>query len=400
MFFAGIDWSEDHHDVVVVGPDREKVASRRVSHSAEGLADLTAWLASLASPQEIACIVETRHGLLIQALLEAGLPVYPVNPLTVDRLRRPSGAKTDALDAWLLARHGCNELDQLRRLEPDTPLLEELKLLTRDRQTLIREHTRLIQQLQACLKAYYPLALSLFGKLSQPVALEFLRTYPTPESIQKATAEEIAALLRKHRYPKAREKAEAILASAHRPQMRASAPTTRAKSRLMLALSRQLAAIGEDIRAYDREIEALFFAHPDRDIFQSLPGAGKRLAPRLFAEWGEDRSRYRTEEGVAALAGASPVLRASGKFKGTYKRYACVKPFRDACYQLAWCSIRWEPWAKEYYQRKRKEGKSHSVALRSLSRIWIRIIYRMWMNHEPYNRNIFLKAQEAHRRVG
>ena len=44
--------------------------------------------------------METNHGLLISALLEAGFPVYPLNPKTVDRRRKPSGAKTDAIDAY------------------------------------------------------------------------------------------------------------------------------------------------------------------------------------------------------------------------------------------------------------------------------------------------------------
>jgi len=37
--------------------------------------------------------------------LEAGCPVYPANPKTVDRHRRAAGAKTDAIDPRLLAGH-------------------------------------------------------------------------------------------------------------------------------------------------------------------------------------------------------------------------------------------------------------------------------------------------------
>ncbi len=50
----------------------------------------------------MACILETNQGLLITALLEAGVPVYPVNPKTVDRRRNAAGAKTDAIEAYLL----------------------------------------------------------------------------------------------------------------------------------------------------------------------------------------------------------------------------------------------------------------------------------------------------------
>src|SRR5213082_2702634 len=144
----------------------------------------------------MACIIETTHGLLIAALLEAGFPVYPVNPKTVDRRRSASGAKTDQIDAYLLAKHGRAELADRRRLEADTPLVQELKALTRDQDSLIQSQTRLVNQLTACLKAYYPVALKLFSKLHQRSTLLFLQTYPTPEVAMAASTQQIALVLK------------------------------------------------------------------------------------------------------------------------------------------------------------------------------------------------------------
>ena len=95
--------------------------------------------------EELACIIETNHGLLIAALLEAGFPVYPVNPKTVDRHRKPAGAKTDAIDAYLLARTGRSDFADLRRLRPDSALIQELKTLTREEESLIASQTRLVE---------------------------------------------------------------------------------------------------------------------------------------------------------------------------------------------------------------------------------------------------------------
>lgn len=41
------------------------------------------------------------------------------------------------IDAGILARHGLHELDRLRRLRPDSPIIHELKLLTRDQAALV-----------------------------------------------------------------------------------------------------------------------------------------------------------------------------------------------------------------------------------------------------------------------
>ena len=69
---------------------------------------------------------------------------------------------------------------------------------------------------------------------------------------------------------------------------------------------------------------------------------------------------------------------------------------RNALHQFAWQSTQKEPWARAYYQRKRREGKSHSMAVRALANQWVRIIYAFWVKHEAYDATIFLAAQQAH----
>jgi hypothetical protein len=105
------------------------VASCHVAYLPDGLAQLATFLhqtlAAASVPQELACLIETTHGLLITALLDAGFAVYPVNPKTVDRRRKPSGAKTDAIDAFRLAKTGRSDLADRRRLTPDSPLVQE-----------------------------------------------------------------------------------------------------------------------------------------------------------------------------------------------------------------------------------------------------------------------------------
>src|SRR5262249_25747030 len=137
---------------------------------------------------------------------------------------------------------------------------------------------------------------------------------------------------------------------------------------------------------------------PDSPLFMSLPRAGKRLAPRLLAGWGDDRERYASATSVQALAGTSPVAYQSGNYAKAHRRYACVKPFRNVLYQFAWQSIFQEPWAQAYYQRKRREGKSHSMAVRALANVWVRIIHAMWLKRGRYLADTFLAAQQAHAR--
>ncbi len=401
MQFCGIDWANDHHDALCIDDQGHQLGSIRVAHTPEGLNQLDSYLERMAGPagrEQIACIVETTHGLLIAHLLEQGWPVYPVNPRTVERRRAPSGAKTDTIDAYLLAKTGRADFADLRRLNPDSEQIQELKTLTRDQDGLIQMQTRLVNQLTACLKAYYPIALDLFSKLHQPSTLAFLRAYPTLQAARAASIEEVTALLKQARYPGARPAAEQLVKHLRQPTLQANEVLTRTKSRLMLALVAQLEALVKQIAEYDKEIERLFLSHADSELFQSLPGAEARLAPRLLAEMGDDRSRYESAASLQALAGTSPVLFQSGTYQKAHRRLGCIKPWRNALQQFAWQSTHQEAWAKEYYQRKRVEGKSHTVAVRALANVWARILYAVWKTKEPYQTTTFEQARQAHAR--
>jgi len=375
------------------------VGSCRITHTVEGLSQLTDFLLSISSPsrkEELACIIETTHGLLIASRLQAGFPVYPVNPKTVDRRRSASGAKTDQIDAYLLAKHGRAEFADLRKLQPDSPIIQELKALTRDQQTLIQSQTRLVNQLTACLKAYYPVAMTLFTKLQQHSTLLFLQTYPTPQEAMAASEEQIAEVLTQAGHPTSEKVAAKIWQALHQPHLTADPISTRTKSRLMLVLIRQLLPLLEEIAIYDKEIERLFLMHEDNEVFSSLPRAGKRLAPRLLAEIGDDRTRYAKTASLQARACTSPVPYESGNYSKPHRRYACIKPLRNALQQFGGPSTQSEAWAQDYYLGLRKEGKSHSEAVRALANLWVRIIFAIWNKKEAYQTRTSDSAQRLH----
>src|SRR5438034_3523108 len=145
MWYAGIDWADTHHDALVIDEKGRQVGSLRVDHTPQGMSKLNTFLEQIlgmAPKEQMACIIETTHGLLIAHLLEAGWPVYPVNPRTVDRRRSASGAKTDTIDAYLLAKTGRADWADLRRLSPDSEVVAGLKMLTRDQDALIQTQTR------------------------------------------------------------------------------------------------------------------------------------------------------------------------------------------------------------------------------------------------------------------
>src|SRR5258708_21038054 len=262
MWYAGIDWADTHHDALVIDEKGGQVASLRVDHTPQGMSKLNTFLEQIigtAPKEQMACIIETTHGLLIAHLLEAGWPVYPVNPRTVDRRRSASGAKTDTIDAYLLAKTGRADLADLHRLTPDSAKIAELKLLTRDQDALIQMQTRLVNQLTACLKAYYPVALELFTKLPQKSTLRFLQTYPTPQAAMAVSAEQIQQVLSQANHSNPTPVAATIFERLNQPHLQADAVITRTKSRLMLVMVCQMVPLIEHITRYTNIILHLIY---------------------------------------------------------------------------------------------------------------------------------------------
>nr|WP_018086019.1 transposase [Desulfurispora thermophila] len=143
MYFVGIDWSDLHHDIAVLDEKGKELKFFTIPHSRQGMELLKDRLLNIdPTPENFACLPETKNGLLVQFLLEAGFPVYPLNPKVVDYRRKPSGAKSDPIDARLLANIGRSDLAQLKRLKPDAELIAELKILTRLRSIWTRSGWR------------------------------------------------------------------------------------------------------------------------------------------------------------------------------------------------------------------------------------------------------------------
>src|SRR5262245_41758764 len=94
---------------------------------------------------------------------------------------------------------------------------------------------------------------------------------------------------------------------------------------MVQALVAQIRPLRLAIENYDQEIERVFQQHPDRVVFESFPGAGKVLAPRLLAAFGANRDRFQTALEVQEFSGIAPVTERSGKAIWVHRRLACPK---------------------------------------------------------------------------
>jgi transposase len=406
MLSIGIDWADDKHDICIRDAvDRRILSEFSVGHGAEGMTQLDEKVAALGAELDKCLVaVETPHGLLVGYLLQAGYVVYAIPPRAVDRYRdrhRQSGAKTDQLDAQVLSDILCIDRKYHRPIPSDSPLVQEIRLTSRQRQKLVNERTRLKNQLTACLKSYYPVALDLFSGLDCAITWAFLRAYPNAEAASMASLAELKAFFVQQGYSHP-SKIPQIYALLQAPAVPVADWQVRVSQQHMLVLVELLAIVATQIKAYERTLSDLLDQHEDAFIFRSLPNAGDVTAGWLLGEIGDCRDKFESASGMQALAGTCPVTEQSGKQRRIKFRVACCKPFRNGTQQFARLSVRGQngsSWAKGYLSDQLRRGHSISRGTRALANRWLAIIFRLWQDRVAYDEKVHLRnrAQRGRR---
>jgi len=384
--FGGFDWARQEHVVVIVDRLGGIVYDQALPETAEGWA---AFRQAIAPLQPLAIAVETSNGPAVERLLELEVAVYPMNPKAAGSYRQrkaPSGVKDDHLDGWSFADALRTDGHGWRKLLPETEATKLLRLLCRDQVALIEQRTALVNALQQCLLEYYPAALEAFDDWTAPSSWAFLEQFPTPELLLKRGKRKWQNFLHTQKLysPQTAEKRLEIFARADQFVSPSSA-VTQAKSFLAQRLAKQLRLLEEQLRQYQEQIEQAFRAHPDHELFDSLPGAGLKTKARLLGEIGTDPQRFADGDALRAYAGSAPVTQQSGQSRRVYLRRACNKPLRQAMHFLADLSRHACDWAQAYYQLHRDQGDSHQGALRKLAGRWEKILWKMLQTRQKYD---------------
>jgi transposase len=387
--FIGLDWADEEHALSLCAAQDTQIQRTTLKQTAEAIAQWATELRTRFPNQPIAIALEQSRGPLLAGLTQfEHIVPYPVNPKSLARFREalyPSRSKDDITDADLLLEILLKHRHHLRPWQPDTVQTRQLALLTEQRRNFVDSRTALTNRLLAHLKMIFPQAVEFVADLATPLAAAFLKKWPTLQALQKA----MPATLRKFYYGHNSRSNERLTQrlELHKSAVALTSDTALLNTHSMAiqALAAQLAVLHPFIEKYDQEIAEVFAAHPDAALFDSLPGAGPVLAPRLLACLGTDRQRFKSAEALSSYSGIAPVTEKSGKSKWVHVRWSCPKFLRQSWHEFANCSIRFCPWAQQCYEAYRKRNIDHHEAIRKLAFKWQRIVWRLWQERQPYD---------------
>jgi transposase len=238
---------------------------------------------------------------------------------------RLAPTKSDAFDAFVLADSLRRENRHWRPLATPSPLLAELRALTRDRERLVWNQRDVENQLRAIVQTYHPAVLHLFSSLDRDIALAFLRDYPTPAQAGRIGPARMAAFCSRHGHS-GRTRPELLVERLRANLLAASSGTTNGKAFSAALFVEQLDLLNTQVRAITKRVRDRLAAHPDAAVFLSFPGMGEISAAIMLAEMGEDRARFPTADVLLAETGTAPVTRSSGRSRRDRLRrhQACV----------------------------------------------------------------------------
>ncbi|MFZ7942737.1 IS110 family transposase [Neobacillus sp. 19] len=358
--------------------------SFKVSHTKEGLDLLVEFLEVVKretgkKPPIVLEATGHYHSSVFQYLEDRGYLLIIINPLISYKAKSSSlqKVKTDAIDAY----HLC-ELFYKEDLEPYKKRgvqLLNLRNLTRQHENITGVLIQTKLQFQSILDQVFPEYRGVFGDLYSVVSLLTLSEFPSSEDILEASvetiADKIAQLCKSRSYRWANEKAIQLKAAADRNPFEKILYQSHILSlgmyiNIILQYKEHLSKLESEIDALAKEVE-------EYNIIKSIPGIGEKIAATIISEIGEI-DQFTDPKKLVAFAGVDPSVFESGKFTATKNRITKrgSSRLRHALYMAVRCAIRDCRKSKtsdeiiprnrklrEFYDKKREEGKPFKVAV-------------------------------------
>ncbi len=379
----GLDIAKDGHWATALHTDGTVVWDRAVANEPAALEVLVREAQAL-GPERIwgVDLVSGIGTLTVALLLAAGERVVYVPGLAVNRARDAQvggEAKSDPRDARVIAEQVHARRD-LRALTVDDERLVALRVLVGRRRDLVSEQTRRLAHLHEFLVTVHP-GLERRLDLTTKGALQLLHRYVTPAELRRAGRRRIAQHLRAAGIPRADRLAGVALESA--AAQRIALPAESVTAAVCKELAGEALAVRERLQTLEAQLVALLAGHPEASLIQSLPGMGVVLTSEWLAVAG-DRRRFRSADALAAAAGLAPVLRQSGRVRVQRRARRGSKVLKRICWQAAHCAMLRDPVSRQFYDRKRTEGKSHRQAILALARRRVAVLWAMLRDGRPY----------------
>jgi transposase len=387
MFIVGIDIAKRSHEAIVIDRSGNSITkSFSFTNDSKGFSKLTDTLIAIDSDLshfEFGMEATGHYWLNLYAkLVELPCAVHVINPVQSDALRGLyiRQTKTDSKDSFLIAeliRFG--RYTETALAEPD---LIALRDLTRQRFYIVDLISDAKRKVITLLDKAFPEYAQLFTDTFGSTSLSLLEEYPTPDLLAEVPTDKLIAFLKSVSHGR--------FGAAKAEQLKSAAKDSFGSFLFADTSAFAIRQFLEQIRLLESQLDNLnsfiadYLSKFDTKL-TTIIGVGPTLAAVFVAEIG-DINRFSSAEKLAAFAGIDPTVKQSGQFTGT-KAHMSKRgsPYlRRALYLAAVAANLHNPALHAIYEKKRSQGKPHGIALSTISRKLLNIIFAVMKSGNPY----------------
>lgn len=309
-----------------------------------------------------------------------GYRLYNINNLKLARFKEifPGADKTDRLDA----RKGLELFQLPEHLPLAKAVLQEVgtvpaanERLTRRRRRLVNERVRVLNTLQANLQAVCPGLIEITREVGNQWFLHFLVSADTLLQLtryRKATILNIPCVGRTY----ARVIQDWQPRAQWSPEVEWVGAMIQEDAQRVLALDAQITALETTMHHVAQESMIA-------TTVAFIPRVGPVCTVELAGEIGTV-TRFQQESSLALYLGMATLDNSSGTRHGSKPPKQVNARAKAAMMTAVDRHRKSVPESQQYYEKKRRAGKSHNQAIRALGRHRCRIIYKMLKDERPY----------------
>lgn len=384
MYYCGIDVAKRKHAIALLDEHGQPVQRPfTLENTRAGFDHLLHALAQLQGPVLIG-LEATGHywWALYEDLTRHDHPVVVLNALQVHAFRK-SGVrkvKSDRTDASWIAEF--LRFSQPEPAQPTTAVFLQLKEVSRFRYHLSDQIGDGKRKLLSILDRVFPEYETLFSSVFLNRSRQLLAKAASAQELATFDLSELTELLKTaSRSRFGRTKAETVQTVAKQSVgVRFLAAAAQLEVRCLLA---QIDLLEDQRDQVDVALAQLMDQVPQH--LTSLPGVGPTTGAALLAEIG-DVQRFDAPEKLVAYAGIDATVYQTGQFEARQMHMSKRgSPYlRHALWQAASMAIQHDDELRAYYDRKRKEGKSHGTALGAVCRKLLTRVYIVLKENRPY----------------
>ncbi len=333
-------------------------------------------------------------------LIDKGYLVKDVNTAISHRQAKHRGAmyrKSDSDDAEAIALATLNMLDKLPNACPNDAYWSLGQLVHR-RDNIMKQRTRLVNQLHEQLCIAYPSYKQFFNDISRPTALYFWEHYPSRKYLKGKTVEDLREELVPVSHNKCSTKTCEIILNAVAGDKVKNMDYQDARDMVTLSIVSDLKHYDSQLAEVDKMLEQMY--EMMGCTLTTIPGVNVITAVKILSEIG-DIKRFGNANKLAQFAGIAPFhSSSSGKGKdmaakqGNRRLQATIYFLAVQMIQISSKGTPRHPAFRAYYEKRKSEGKTSQQALICISRRLISIIYGMLKSGTEYRMPVEKDAGE------